>query len=232
MSSGTSPNQLKTRKSIMNFQKLRISTIAVGTYLLAAAVVVGADTVVTVPDLQSRWAEANYELQDKARLQAFENLVVDADRFTAERPDDVEGWIWSGIIKSTYAGAKGGLGALGLAKAARKDLERALDLDDRAMNGSAYTSLGTLYFSVPGWPVGFGSDKKAEQMLRKGLEINPDGIDSNYFYAEFLRDQHKPDEARNYYVKASGAAPRPGRPLADKGRQQEIAAALAALDVR
>ncbi|MDH3510681.1 MAG: hypothetical protein OER85_07470 [Gammaproteobacteria bacterium] len=216
----------------MNMLKSLVPAIVVVMYVLITVVSINAETVVTVSELQAGWAVANYQLADKAQLEAFGNLEADAERFTGENPEDVEGWVWSGIIKSTYAGAKGGLGALGLAKAARKDLERALEIDDHAMHGSAYTSLGTLYFSVPGWPVGFGSDKKAEQMLTKGLEINPDGIDSNYFYAEFLRDQGKFDEARRFYAKAREAAPRPARPLADQGRRQEIATALDALKVK
>jgi hypothetical protein len=55
-------------------------------------------------------------------------------------------------------------------------------IDPRALQGSAYTSLGSLYYQVPGWPIGFGDDKRAEAMLLKALEINPDGIDPNYFY--------------------------------------------------
>jgi tetratricopeptide (TPR) repeat protein len=184
----------------------------------------------TVHDLQKEWAIANYQLEGDAQLDAFEALKEDALRFTTEHPEDADGWVWSGIIKSTYAGAKGGLGALKLAKSARKDLEKAIEIDGTAMNGSAYSTLGTLYFSVPGWPLGFGSDKKAEQMLRKGLELNPDGIDSNYFFAQFMRDQNNLAEARTYYLKARTAAPRPDRPLADQGRQQDIDSALATLD--
>jgi tetratricopeptide (TPR) repeat protein len=184
----------------------------------------------TVHDLQKEWAIANYQLEGDAQLDAFEALKEDALRFTTEHPEDADGWVWSGIIKSTYAGAKGGLGALKLAKSARKDLEKAIEIDGTAMNGSAYSTLGTLYFSVPGWPLGFGSDKKAEQMLRKGLELNPDGIDSNYFFAQFMRDQNNLAEARTYYLKARTAAPRPDRPLADQGRQQDIDTALATLD--
>ena len=45
------------------------------------------------------------------------------------------------------------LGALGLAKQARADFEQAIKLDPTALDGSAYTSLGVLYYSVPGWPV-------------------------------------------------------------------------------
>ena len=48
------------------------------------------------------------------------------------------------------------------------------------MDGAAYTSLGALYYQVPGWPLGFGDDAAARTMLRKGLAIDPDGIDANY----------------------------------------------------
>jgi len=198
--------------------------------LFAATSGYSAEGQITVHDLQTRWAVTNYQLRDKAQLKAFDALRITADQYTSDHPNDADGWVWSGIIKSTYAGAKGGLGALGLAKAARKDLETSLDINQKAMAGSAYTSLGTLYLNVPGWPLGFGSDKKAKKMLQKGLEINPDGIDSNYFYAEFLRDQGNIAEARTYYIKAKAAAPRAERPVADRGRQQEIKAALADID--
>jgi len=184
----------------------------------------------TIAQLQDRWAQINYQLKDDAQIEAFNELETQADQFVADNPSNPEGWIWRGIIKSTHAGAQGGLGALKLAKAARSDLEKAIEIDPVAMNGSALTSLGTLYFSVPGWPVGFGSDKKAKELLQRGLEANPNGIDSNYFYAEYLRDKGKLEDARAYYLKAKSAAPRPGRLSADQGRQQEIQAALVQLD--
>lgn len=179
--------------------------------------------------LQDRWAEINYQLEGKTQLSAFEQLVSEATALTAANPDAAEAWIWSGIIKSTYAGAKGGLGALALAKASKADLEQALELDPRALQGSAYTSLGALYYSVPGWPVGFGDDEKAEELLKQALVQNPDGIDSNYFYGSFLITEKRYADARKYLQKAQQAAPREGRALADTGRQQEIADALTAI---
>ncbi|MEZ5491556.1 MAG: hypothetical protein R3F50_14740 [Gammaproteobacteria bacterium] len=190
---------------------------------------VAAEVSADVLALQNRWAEVNYQLAGDEQVVAFESLAAKADQVTTQYPDSAEAWIWSGIIKSTYAGAKGGLGALSLAKASRRDLERAMDIDPNAMNGSAYTSLGTLYYNVPGWPVGFGDNKKAEELLSKALEIAPDDIDANYFYAEFKRDQKEYDTARAYYLKAQSAAARPGRELADQGRQNDINQALAAL---
>jgi tetratricopeptide (TPR) repeat protein len=180
----------------------------------------------TVKALQKRWAEVNYQLRDKAQKQAFEELINQAEQATVDYPQAAETWIWSGIIKSSYAGAKGGLGALSLAKDSRKDLDRAMDLNPNALSGSAYTSLGTLYFKVPGWPLGFGDRERAEELLKKALTLNPDGIDSNYFYAEFLRDQGKYEEAERYLLKAEQAPPRPQRPLADAGRRKEISVAL------
>jgi tetratricopeptide (TPR) repeat protein len=179
-----------------------------------------------VEELQHGWAVANYQLEDKAQIQAFEQLIVKAEKLTSQQPKSADLWIWSGIIKSTYAGVKGGLGALSYAKAARKDLEYSLTLDDQAMKGSAYTSLGTLYFNLPGWPISFGDDEKAENLLKKALLINPDGIDNNYFYAEYLRENSDYKKSEAYLIKASNAAARPKRPLADQGRQMEIQAAL------
>lgn len=189
-------------------------------------VVRAADTRDVVADLQRSWAVANYELRGDQQVQAFDALLQRADSAVAENPGTADVLIWDGIIKSSFAGIKGGLGALSLAKAARSSLEAAIELDDKALDGSAYTSLGTLYYKVPGWPVGFGSDKKAVQLLQKALEINPDGIDSNYFYADYLLQEKKYEEAEQYLLRAQQAAPRPDRPVADAGRKQEILAAL------
>lgn len=185
-----------------------------------------ADINSEIHQLQTRWAEVNYQLEGDAQEDAFEILSKDAERVTHAYPDEASAWIWSGIIKSTYAGAKGGLGALGLAKDSKSDLEKAMELDANALEGSAYASLGTLYYSVPGWPVGFGDDDKAEELLKKAIALSPQAIDNNYFYASFLVSKKRYDEALEYYARAQHAAPRPDRPLADAGRQEEIRLAI------
>lgn len=185
-----------------------------------------ADINTDILRLQQRWAKVNYQLKDKAQITAFEALMADAEQVTKQYPDAASVWIWSGIIKSTYAGAKGGLSALSYAKASRADLEKALQLESEAMAGSAYTSLGTLYFKVPGWPLGFGNKDKAEELLLKALAIDPQGIDSNYFYADYLIERKRYQEAETFLVKAQNAPVRPNRPLADSGRQEEISMAL------
>ncbi len=176
--------------------------------------------------LQEQWAIDNYQLTGKEQKKAFIDLIEKSDKWVSENPESAELYIWRGIIKSTYAGVKGGLGALGYAKAAKADLEKALEIDSNALQGSAFTSLGTLYFKVPGWPVGFGDAKKAEKFLKQALMINPEGIDSNYFYGDFLRDKNRYDEAKIHMEKALQAPPRETRLLADQGRKEEIRQAL------
>ena len=194
--------------------------------LLLPGMVFAESTEAVVAELQHDWAIANYELSGDDQVEAFEGLIDRADAAAAAHPESADVLIWNGIIKSSFAGVKGGLGALSMVKAAKKSLEAAMKVDASALDGSAYTSLGALYYQVPGWPVGFGSDKKAVQLLRKGLEINPDGIDSNYFYADYLLQKKQYEQAEKYLLKAQNAAPRPNRPIADSGRQQEIVAAL------
>lgn len=209
-----------------------LSSLLVASLLCFGMQGVAANTDSDLNAVQHNWAVANYQLSDDEQNQAFESLVNRIDELTEGSPGSPQFWIWSGIIKSSYAGMKGGLGALSLVKDARKDLEKAIAIDGQALNGSAYTSLGTLYHQVPGWPIGFGSDKKARKLLTKALAINPHGIDPNYFYGEYLYDEGEYDAALEHLMIAQRAAPRPDRELADESRRQEIADLLQEVEKR
>lgn len=177
-------------------------------------------------DIQHRWASANYEQTGKAQKKAFDALLVDARAFAAAHPKRAEALVWQGIVASTYAGVKGPFGAMSLAHEARDALIAAETLDPAVLDGSVYTSLGTLYHKVPGGIIGFGDEKLARDYLQKAVSTNPDGIDPNYFYGEFLLDQKDYAGAQRALEKAKRAPARPSRPLADEGRQREIAALL------
>lgn len=181
--------------------------------------------------LQSEWARIFYQIPDhELQENAIDTLADQAHALTKAFPERAEPMIWEGIILSTSASINGGLSALGKVKRARSLFEDAMDIDDTALEGSAYTSLGSLYYQVPGWPIAFGDDDKAEALLLKALEINPDGIDPNYFYGDFLAENGRKSEAQEYLQRALAAPNRPDRPLADQGRRQEIKAALEELN--
>ncbi len=180
--------------------------------------------------LQTEWARIKYQIVDKeAQLNAIHQLEDHAAKVTAAYPERPEPKIWEGIILSTDAGIVKGMSALGKVKQARELFESSLQEDPYAMDGSAHTSLGSLYYQVPGWPIAFGDDEEAEKQLKQALQLNPNGIDPNYFYGDFLMRDDRYDEAKVYLERALQAPDRPGRELADAGRRQEIRAALAKL---
>ena len=208
------------KKSIINL----LVAITVMLFVLPASAAMNG----AVESLQKNWAHANYQTDGKDRKKAFKALTAEADKAVSAEPDSAEAHIWAGIVYSTNAGEVSMFSAGKQVKRARSELGRALELDSAAMNGSAYTSLGALLYQIPGF-MG-GDDEEAESMLRKGIELNASGIDSNYFYGKFLLEQDRLDESEQYLAKAMKAQDRPGRELADSGRRAEIKEALAELE--
>jgi len=97
----------------------------------------------------------------------------------------------------------------------RRLLNLAIAIQPDVMDGSAYVVLGSLYYLTPAWPIAFGDNDKAEEFLKKALAINPNGIDGNYFYGDFLLSQDKFKEAEMYFNKALSAPVRPEQVYGD-----------------
>jgi tetratricopeptide (TPR) repeat protein len=184
----------------------------------------------SVRAIQTKWAEIKYKTPEKQQAEQYHALAQEARKAAESHPGTAEPLVWEGIVLSSEAGVRSGLGALSLAKEARQRLDEAVKINGEALNGSAYTSLATLYAKVPGWPLGFGDKGKAEEYFKKSLAINPDGIDPNFFYGEYLMDNDRPADARRHLETALKAPARPGRELADSGRKQEIKALLDKLE--
>lgn len=194
----------------------------------------GAARAGSLPDditaLQHGWANAYYTVPEAQKQATFEQLETQAVDAVARHPGRAEPLAWQAIIQSSHARFAGGLTALDLIKKARAHLQQAEQIDPMALDGSIYTSLGSLYAKAPGWPLSFGDRKKARVYLEQALAINPDGIDPNFFYGELLIAQGQVDIGRSHLEKALQAPPRPGREDADEGRRDEIRAALARLE--
>lgn len=182
-----------------------------------------------IAELQRDWEVIRYQTPESAREKRFEALSVKAHQISQTFAGHSEPLVWEGIIVSSLANEKGGLGALSLAKQAKVMYEQAIALRGDTLNGSAYGSLAVLYYKVPGWPLGFGDKAKAEELLKKALSVNPTGIDPNYFYADFLVETGRSAEAPPYLERALAAPPRPGREVADTGRRDEARQLLAKL---
>jgi tetratricopeptide (TPR) repeat protein len=180
-----------------------------------------------IKSLQHEWAHIKYETPEDKQEDLFRKLAEKAHQTSQQFPGKAEPLIWEAIIKSTYAGAKGGLGALSLMKEARDLLLAAEKIDPRALNGSIYTSLGSFYYMTPGWPIGFGDDDKAEAYLKKALEIAPEDMDANFFTGDFWLEKKKYKKAIPYFEKVLGLPDVVDRPVYSRGRKAEAAEKLA-----
>jgi len=208
-------------------KNLLMGLLALSYALPLAAAAAPLDDAVT--ELQHDWEVIRYQTPAAEREKRYEALAAKAHHASESFPGRSEPLVWEGIVVSSLAGEKGGLGALSLVKQARTIYEQAISIDAKALDGSAYNSLGVLYYKVPGWPLGFGDKAKARELLQKALAINPQGIDPNYFFGEFLVETDHADEAMTYLERALQAPPRPGRQIADTGRREEVRALLAKL---
>lgn len=187
----------------------------------------------TNPEQQiaERWQTVTYEFDNKKEqliaYSALSELAADAIAATEGKDPDVLSW--AGIVNATYAGAKGGFGALKLAKNARAQLEKSLQIDPDAAGGGGMTTLGTLYAQVPGWPIAFGNKKTAEKLLEKAALRHPNALVSQYFYGKFLLDQNRKSQAIDVFEKAVQLEPRKRSLLSDGSRLAEMGQLLAAL---
>src|SRR5690606_5972581 len=116
---------------------------------------------------------------------------------------------------------------LGLVKQAKALYEEAIRIDDKALEGSAYNSLGVLYYKVPGWPVAFGDKARAAELLQKALALTPAGLDPNECCADQLVETKHPERAGPSRERALQARAGPGRQVADSGRREEARELLA-----
>ena len=114
--------------------------------------------------------------------------------------------IWVGIITSEQASMasenSSPIRALIYARRARDILEKAEKIDPVAVDAGAPTSLGVLYYRVPAFPLGFGDKTKARHYLQEAVTNAPNGLDANYFYGDFLYEQHEYPEAAEVFKRA------------------------------
>ena len=173
--------------------------------------------------LAAAWAHVNYEIQDPRAE------VVEAEKFTARaadlakrNPGRAEPLAWEALFILCDADARHDLRSLELVRTAKHLLERAAKIDPNALGaGVIYANLGSLYAQLPGFPLSFGDVAKAERLLEQAVAASPDGLDSNYFYGDFLYRQGDTARAIQTLQKALAAPSRPGRRLADNGRKWE-----------
>jgi tetratricopeptide (TPR) repeat protein len=178
--------------------------------------------------INNGWAHIKYQVKgSNAQFAALEALGAKAAAVSAKYPGHAEPLMWEGIVRSEEAAVASTLKKLGYATTARNLLLKGFKIDPHAGKGGLAMSIGVLYYRVPGFPIAFGSTPKAEQFLKAGLTNDPNGLDSNFFYGDFLNSEGKKALAKTYLQKALNAPHDASRPVWDAGRRAEVRALLA-----
>jgi tetratricopeptide (TPR) repeat protein len=187
----------------------------------------------TVREMRIELDRINFDVEGKdAKIKRLEEVLPHSEALAEKNSKDAGFQMMAGFYNAQYAGYKGGIGALKYAKLSRKYLTQSVKLDPTIYDSSAHAVLGTLYAQVPGWPVGFGDKKKALINYQAALKLSPNGLDSNFTYAQYLFSQKKYKDAKRHLEKASLAPPRPDRPKADKDVSKQIAKGLKEIELR
>lgn len=165
--------------------------------------------------LAEHWATAKY-ISKSDMAQQMVGVQREAAGLVQKYPGAVEPQIWLGIVTSERASLTWGLDALNLASEARDILIRAERTDPRALDAGAPTSLGVLYYRVPGFPLGWGDTEKARALLKEAIDNAPNGRDAHYFYADFLYEQGEYQEAEKVIRAGLKLPAHPERPVWDQ----------------
>jgi tetratricopeptide (TPR) repeat protein len=183
--------------------------------------------------LQTKWEAIKFGVPEgDNQTNQMNALGEDADAVAAHFPGMPEALIWDGIITSERASMASTFYALGFAKRARDILEQAHNLDPAKLDAGASTSLGVLYYRVPGFPIGFGDKAKARQLLEQAVKLAPNGLDAWYFYGDFLYTQNELPKAAEVFQHALKIPQHPDRPLWDKNRRLVIEELLAKIEAK
>jgi tetratricopeptide (TPR) repeat protein len=180
----------------------------------------------SLKNIEAEWASIYYSIPKSKQGPAYVQLLEKIANLARQYPSAAEPIFWQAVLKATYADQQDAFSALDAIHEARDLLIKAIQINPQTMDGSAYVTLGTLYYMVPKWPISFGDDDAAKKMLETALKINPDGIDANYFYGEFLLRHKKPNDAAIYFERASSAPARTEQLFADNQLKAEARRAL------
>ena len=106
--------------------------------------------------IESEWASIYYSTPKQKQGPAYCQLLDKTIHLSRQHPNNAEPIIWEAIVKATNADHQDAVSALESIHDARDLLLKAIEINPQAMDGSAYVTLGTLYYMAPKWPIGFG----------------------------------------------------------------------------
>ncbi|MFZ4503880.1 MAG: hypothetical protein ACOYM1_08010 [Methylovulum sp.] len=169
----------------------------------------------TINTFESAWASIYYRQDNTEKARDYEQLLLTIKKSYADYPQQPELIFFEALVTASRAEYLAPLAALDSIAYVRTILSQIITLKPSTMAGSAYVVLATLYHQAPAWPIAFGDDKKAEELFKAALTINPNSLDGNYYYGQFLVAKNAPKDAEFYFKQTVKIPLRPKQLLSD-----------------
>lgn len=154
--------------------------------------------------------------EDKVR--ALEVVLSHAAELQKRFPNRAEPLCWEGWTLIAQSEAMQGFGILDKREEAIAKLKAAVAIDQGVYNGAPYISLGNLHFlqSLFPFPLRHGGKDEARVFFRKALKMNPNGLEANSHYANFLIADGDFASALQHATLAANSPP-----LVDRGKADQ-----------
>ncbi|WP_341326269.1 hypothetical protein [Methylotuvimicrobium sp. KM2] len=175
-----------------------------------------------VQAIEAEWASIYFSTEIRDKENAYTRLLNKTTEFAKQTHESPELMFWQATIIASRAEHQNPIDALAAIHKAQDLLIKTIKIKPDTLDGSALITLGSLYHQAPGWPIAFGDDKKAEQYLKEGLQINPRGIESNFYYGQYLLNKDQPEEAIEYFKTALNGPIRKEQEFADSSLKEKI----------
>lgn len=159
-------------------------------------------------------------LKKENRKPYYEKAVKACEKAVKLKPKGPEGYLW-------YASIFGKLTEINMDPfGVPKIIElttKLIEIDPSFEGGAAYLIRARLYHKAPGWPVSVGDHDKALADYQAGMKYGKNNKVLHLFYAEFLVEKGKKDEALKVIEKGLAIKPDPDEPR-DEAADQKMKA--------
>ena len=176
------------------------------TYIALQINISGAQNYDKLDYLQSQWTIIKQMEPSHNKQSKLNNLTMTASQMVLNNPGNPNYLHWEAQVYLLQIENSNKFKSISYAKHARNSLLEAIKLSQGKLKGNIYSTLGYLYLVSPKLSLSLKSKSKEQYYLLKGLQLNPDGLQSNYYYALYLLNKgHGSEIAQEYLIKALNA---------------------------
>ena len=146
------------------------------------------NSVDTCPDAplkaaKAAWWVADHSPSKKEKMALLQKGIDFSKKAIRLNPGSAAAHFWLAGNYGSFGEVKGVLKSLALVKPIRKELNEVLKIDPDYDDGAAYRVLGVVDYKVPGFAG--GNKKRAEEQLKKALEMGSQNPFNLYYAAEY-----------------------------------------------